>query len=77
MHVGGIVLPVQDAACNLIVAIGEDVSFDDNRLTNDALDRKSAAIDLRSNAFDYDSTAPVELVAPHAVAASWFRKDRA
>jgi hypothetical protein len=48
------------------MAIGEDVGLYNDRLSDDALDGESAAIDLRSNALDNDSTSSVVLLVWYA-----------
>jgi hypothetical protein len=40
----------------MIVAVAEYVRLDHHALTNDTLDRISTGVDLRLDAFDYDST---------------------
>ena len=51
----GLTIPQQTA--QLVVAVGEDVRFDDDRFAHRAFDRKAAAIDLRADPLDHDAGA--------------------
>ena len=55
---GFAVVPIKKPAVKLIVAVGENVRFDNNGLSDDALDWKTSAIDRRLHAFDDHPVAP-------------------
>jgi hypothetical protein len=44
---------------NMIVAVGENIGFDRDRIANDALDGKMARVDLRLDAFDHDALSSI------------------
>ena len=48
-------LAIQELGDHGIVAVGEDVSLDDDVVPDGALDRIAAAIDLGKDAFDDDA----------------------
>jgi hypothetical protein len=53
------ILPVQDLAGDLIVAVGEDVGFDDHSFTYNALNGESSAVNLGRNPSNYDALSSV------------------
>ncbi len=61
-----LVLPVQDLTGDLVMTVGEHISFDNHAFANDALDWKSPAIDLRRNPLDYDPLSSVHLLFRHS-----------
>jgi hypothetical protein len=58
--------PVHDLARDLVMAICEDVRFDDYRVSNNAFDRKPPTIDFWPNALNGDAASPVNPVFRHA-----------
>jgi hypothetical protein len=52
---GAAVVPIHHHRGHLFVAVGEHVSFDDDRLAGRALDWKSPAINPRGDVLDDDS----------------------
>src|SRR4051794_30848984 len=53
-------MAVADDRADQIVAVGEDVGFDEDTLALDPLRRKAAVVDLRRYAFDDDALATVK-----------------
>jgi hypothetical protein len=66
LHDFVIFTPIQKLARDLVMAVGEHVCLDDDRLSDNALDRKTPAIDLRLNPLDDDTTPSVTLLFGHA-----------
>jgi hypothetical protein len=49
----------------LIVTVGEDVSFYDHGLSDNALNGKPAAVDFRRNLLNYDSASAIRCLSQH------------
>ena len=49
-------MTVEEAAGELVVAVGEDVGFDANDVADDALYGEAAAVELGPNVLDDDAT---------------------
>ena len=51
--VGFVLVAVAEHACERIVAVGENVGFDDHRIADDAFRREAAAVDFGQHAIDH------------------------
>jgi hypothetical protein len=66
LHDFVIFTPIQELARDLVMTVGEHVCLDYDRLSDNALDRKTPAIDLRFNTLDDNTTPSVTLLFWHA-----------